>query len=80
MKKTNKIWKISIDDETLRDIKGLIMFCGKNFPFLPVKLWNLYKEFDEILLNGCFKHNIFTEEFRTIPNSTIRICPECSPE
>ena len=76
----SKGYKTMIDDETMRDFRDLVMFCQKNFPFVPMTLWNLYGEFNNILSNGCFKHSIITEEFRTSPNSTIRICPQCSPK
>ena len=69
-----------IDDETMQDFRDLIRFCQNNFPFVPNTLWNLYKEFDNILLHGCFKHSVITEEFRTSPNSTTRICPQCFPK
>lgn len=76
----SKSWKLIIDEETMRDIRDLVFFCNKNFPFTKDSLWNLYREFDDILQHGCFKHNILTEEFRTSPNSTVSICPQCSPK
>ena len=71
-------YKVEIDIDTMREVKQLIYFCSR--AFMPDSVWNLYREFDKIILNGCFKHSILREDFRTSPQSTTSVCPKCSPK
>lgn len=75
-----KTYKVELDIETMQDIKDLIYFCNEHFPYTKSSLWKVNKEFENIILNGCFKHNILRENFNTGENSSISICRLCNPK
>jgi len=80
IKMTTNDFEIKLDRETINDLKQLINFANKNFPFLPTRLLRLEYQLNQIIINGCFKHGIMCETFETGINSSITICPKCNPD
>ena len=77
---TNNKFNIDLPIETIRELRDLIEFCHKNFPYIPPHLWTFYNECNQILNKGCFKHNTFRQRFRISKNETISICVKCDPK
>jgi len=79
MTKSEK-YNVAISKETMWDYEVLIEHMQKTFPFIPETLWRLKCDLREILLYGCFKHNILNKKIQQAPDHTIVYCPKCNPE
>jgi hypothetical protein len=75
-----KTFKVELDIETMEKMIQLIEFSNKNFPFTASQLWDLRYKLSDIILKGCFKHNIIMNTVRDSINSSITFCPKCNPK
>lgn len=77
---TEETFNLDIDKETMRKINDLIDFVRKDYPFIPSEIWKLQDRFREILLKGCFKHNLICRSVKESSNTTHTFCPKCYPK
>ena len=79
MEKTKK-FALSLDIETMEDVIKLVDFSNSNYPFMKKSLYYLRDACSKIIQDGCFKHNILREIFRTSLNSSVSVCKLCNPK
>ena len=79
MKREGK-FKIKIDLETIRELKVLIDYGFKNFPFMTINISSFDNLIRNIINNGCFKHSIFKRTIHTGNRDFLTFCPKFNPE
>ncbi len=75
-----KQYKVPIDMETMEQVKHLIEFSQKQYPFIEDKLFTFKKQLSEIVQLGCFRHNRLMDTYEVNKNEKITFCRKCQPE
>ncbi len=73
-------FKLELDLETIKELKVLIDYGFKNFPFMTENINNFDNSLRNIINSGCFKHSIFQRTIRKGINEYLTFCPMCNPE
>lgn len=79
MTKEFKTFNVEMDISLMTDMIEVIEYV-KKYPCQKSSLWKFQDTLRNIILNGCFKHNILTERFEVDSTTTHWICPKCCPK